>query len=698
MTDLNCQAIRTTYTNSGAAPVAPISPLASAADALIAGGYSILPDMAAEKIPAEWVGSIESGHWQPMGRWNNFSKTSAASAMVERWKTWPDANIGIVLGTIHDGKQLICIDVDTDNPAEQDAITEQLPPPNFAKKGNRGFSVFYLAPLSVRTKSYRVPAPTPEKPAATRTALEVLTGNAPRQTVMPPSLHPLGMTYSYLTGDHVVPIERLPVLTEAHFLALDDVMERLGWNRAAASTAADRPAREAGDGETTIWRETNDYALRSLDFWVPDLGLPKTRRRGAGAWEAVPVWRPSSTGREDALRKTSLKFHTRGIKDMGTEVGYPPLDVVQAAFGCTFDDGFAWLRAKLGLGQDADTLLAPAAPLTRDADGTLHDAVTGEVVGDVPTEPLSPRTLSEANSVARNAATGALVTATNDNALAATAPGREPPPRRVVPASPALVIERHGEPSPFPEPFWFIKGLVPTEGTFLLAGVSTAGKTFVALSLATALATGAPFMGLPIRQTCGSIILVGEGRATIRKRLAAAINGIGGAEDGEKLPISFFEGSLKQDARAATVAALKAEKARMKETLGIDLGVVFVDTLAACFEFEDENSSSEATKAMNVLRDIGRELGCLVIATAHHGKNEAGGVRGVVRLHSERRRHPDRHRGEGRSRDGDPAPGAGREDAGRRDWAPVHLRPDPHRDRRRPGWGRHCVGLRPRDG
>ena len=162
--------------------------------------------------------------------------------------------------------------------------------------------------------------------------------------------------------------------------------------------------------------------------------------------------------------------------------------------------------------------------------------------------------------------------------------------------------------------------------------MSTAGKTFVAISLAVSLATGAPFMGMPIRQTAGCAFIVGEGRSTIRKRLAAAVIGVSqGGLRYQRQAADLLHGSIPRmrSSRRATIEALKAEKARMKATLGVDMGVIFVDTLAACFEFEDENSSAEATRAMKALNDIGRELkDCLIITTAHHGKKETTGVRG----------------------------------------------------------------------
>jgi hypothetical protein len=357
-------------------PACNTSPFARTADALIAGGYSPITIMPRDKAPAEWQGDLQTGRWTLQNGWNGYATRKPTSAQIERWKTWPDANVGIVLGTIVGGYQLIAVDFDTDDQDELDMLQSQLPPSRMAKRGARGYTSFYRAPVDTRTKRYMVAAPTADKPDAKRCVLEILTGNAPRQTVMPPSMHPTGQAYQWMTGEGVVPIHLLPVLSADHFEALEDTLEHIGWN----GTVVDKPPRAANDDdEATIWRKTNDVALQRLDSWVGELGLPKLKRHGNGRWECVARWRPSGNNNPMANRKPNLSFHTTGIRDLGTDQGYSALDVIIEAFGCDLDTAFAWLRNRLGITSDDATIELPRQ-LEESQDGTLHDRATGEVV------------------------------------------------------------------------------------------------------------------------------------------------------------------------------------------------------------------------------------------------------------------------------------------------------------------------------
>jgi hypothetical protein len=359
------------------------SPFARTADALIAGGYSPITIMPRDKAPGEWQGDLQTGRWTLQNGWNGYATRKPTSAQIERWKTWPDANAGIVLGTIVGGYQLIAVDFDTDDDNELDMLQSQLPPSRMAKRGARGYTAFYRAPVDTRTKRYMVAAPTPDKPDAKRCVLEILTGNAPRQTVMPPSMHPTGQAYRWMTGEGVVPIHLLPVLSADHFEALEDTLEHIGWNGVVVGPARDRASNPTDNDDPNIWRKTNDVALQRLDSWVGELGLPKLKRHSNGRWEGVAHWRPSGTGQPMMARKPNLSFHVTGIRDLGTDQGYSALDVVQAAFAWDFDNCFNWLRSKIGLARPEEFVITSNKPklLIRDEHGTLHDQETGEIVG-----------------------------------------------------------------------------------------------------------------------------------------------------------------------------------------------------------------------------------------------------------------------------------------------------------------------------
>ena len=348
-------------------------------DAYRKAGYTPIPILPRDKIPGEFRGALETGSWTTMGAWNTYAHRKPEDAMYVRWKTWPDANIGVVLGGDHAGYQLVAVDFDTDIDAEIELLQSALPMSPMRKKGHRGYTAFYRAAKTVKTKRYPVPDPTDEQTTKQRMLLEILTGNAPRQTVMPPSLHPFGMMYDFLNADGIVPVSRLPILTEDHLADLEDNLGHLGWQGDAAPLRRDRTS-ASPDDDPNIWRETNNAALMDLDSWCGELGLPKLKRLGNGSWEAVPVWRPSNTGTDMMRRKSNLKIHRDGIKDMGVDIGHTALDVVCAAFSWDFDTAFSWLRRKLRLEEDIGDLPERPRMLNQDETGAIYDATTGVIV------------------------------------------------------------------------------------------------------------------------------------------------------------------------------------------------------------------------------------------------------------------------------------------------------------------------------
>jgi hypothetical protein len=105
-----------------------------------------------------------------------------------------------------------------------------------------------------------------------------------------------------------------------------------------------------GDEIKKPHRVLNDAALANLDAWVPLLNLYRCRPT-RGGYEAVAVWRPSSTGRPDEIRNLNLKVHHLGVNDFGDgPQKYTPLDLVAVARVCDLDAAFGWLADALGWG------------------------------------------------------------------------------------------------------------------------------------------------------------------------------------------------------------------------------------------------------------------------------------------------------------------------------------------------------------
>ena len=129
-----------------------------------------------------------------------------------------------------------------------------------------------------------------------------------------------------------------------------------------------------------------------------------------------------------------------------------------------------------------------------------------------------------------------------------------------------------------------VKHLVPSGEVALLAGQSGAGKTFVAIELANCLATGEDFFGHKVRQTGGTLFLLGEGGGTMQERLEATRLGKPG-RDASRLPIGWhsLSGSLTDSSYQKTVFALAKSAATECEQDAIKLRLIVIDTLAAAF-------------------------------------------------------------------------------------------------------------------
>ena len=182
---------------------------------------------------------------------------------------------------------------------------------------------------------------------------------------------------------------------------------------------------------------------------------------------------------------------------------------------------------------------------------------------------------------------------------------------------------------PFTFPPSLIKGLLPRNGIAFIGGQSGAGKTFIAIDLAVALATGQPFFGKRIKENVGVLFVAGEGAETIQPRLTIARM----ARSVERpLPIAWtgkFPDFTRSEDVKAFMAKLKGLKARMLKQYGVRLGAIVVDTLAAVFALQDENDNSEASKIIRAMKVIGDALDVLIIPIHHYGKGAETGLRGA---------------------------------------------------------------------
>ena len=309
-------------------PSPVVSPFSLASPGVSEAGYSPIPLIPNEKRPGHWRG--ETGGWKGMSDWSKHAEEKPADWLLAQWDCWPGANIGV----IHTSG-FIAIDFDNDPIGCHDgikAVLAKLPGTIVRRKGSKGYIQYFRSVVGTATKVFRTDK---------GNALEVL--GAGRQSVLPPSIHPSGDTYIWITDETLEDTDPsdLPNLTPEAMGDIIQVLKDCGWDERRNDELNQSVGSRVKGGGFFGW--VNGAAMSNLGKWVQDLGLDKTRTKVNGGWEAVPEWRSSNTGRATADRKRSLKMDPSGIVDFGTDEPYTPIGLVMAALGMDAGDALMWL-------------------------------------------------------------------------------------------------------------------------------------------------------------------------------------------------------------------------------------------------------------------------------------------------------------------------------------------------------------------
>lgn len=317
------------------------SPYHSVAANMRENGYRVMPVGPGTKVP----GQFRSGAWSPMSGWAKFCDQMPAEFIHDQWERWPEAGVCVAHGNI------IGLDLDTDRQDVAEALHKAVTPPNVRRRGQKGWMGYYrpgigLDGLTARVRWY-------DKDGGI--CVELLLHGT--QSVLPPTIHPgTGQPYKWTTPDTLenTGISDLPEFTGDDLEALDREFGKIGLTRKAPRTVKsgiiEYPA-TAHDLEKPLGRSVNDRAMEpsAIDKWFPAMGLPKTKQRNLGAWEAVATWRPSGNGRQVSDRNPNLKVVPTGIRDFGTDEPFTPINLVCRWMGVDPDTGFAqaveWLKA-----------------------------------------------------------------------------------------------------------------------------------------------------------------------------------------------------------------------------------------------------------------------------------------------------------------------------------------------------------------
>ena len=191
----------------------------------------------------------------------------------------------------------------------------------------------------------------------------------------------------------------------------------------------------------------------------------------------------------------------------------------------------------------------------------------------------------------------------------------------------------HGDADPRPIKNWLIKHLIPACGHGLLSGQWGAGKTFVVFDLAAALATLQPFLNHTIKRQCGVLLIAAEGADEVRLRLDAVMRSKCGGMS--RAPVRWYETApmlLHTGSVDTLIAMAKQADESLQSEFGLPLGLIVVDTIAACAGYGrsgDENDPAVGQAVMNTLKAIAQAMNCFVLGVDHFGKSLEAGTRGA---------------------------------------------------------------------
>jgi hypothetical protein len=183
---------------------------------------------------------------------------------------------------------------------------------------------------------------------------------------------------------------------------------------------------------------------------------------------------------------------------------------------------------------------------------------------------------------------------------------------------------------------WLVKNVIPDTGVGVIYGDSGTFKSFVALDLMAAIATGRErWFGYRVK--CAPCIYVPfEGRGGIPKRveawrLAAVLRSVSPDLAAPVFPINFGVNTGIIFITDPLNLRSKEDRDKLVEVVmanGLEGGVLCIDTLAQAGHGIDENSSEGMGEMIAIFQELQRSLGGVILVVHHTGKDASRGMRG----------------------------------------------------------------------
>ena len=176
---------------------------------------------------------------------------------------------------------------------------------------------------------------------------------------------------------------------------------------------------------------------------------------------------------------------------------------------------------------------------------------------------------------------------------------------------------------------WLIDKVLVAGSFSALYGPPGSFKSFMALDIAEAIATGRQWMGREVSKPGAVLYLAGEGFGGVGARIKA-IKLHHQTEDGA--PIYVVRHQLNLRSSAEDFNALMLAVVQLVEETGVEFKLAIVDTLARAFGGGNENDSGEMMGFVVSMGKIQEFLNCALMVLHHSGKNAALGMRGSSSL------------------------------------------------------------------
>lgn len=201
-----------------------------------------------------------------------------------------------------------------------------------------------------------------------------------------------------------------------------------------------------------------------------------------------------------------------------------------------------------------------------------------------------------------------------------------PDPKR---SGPRFAVEPLADIEPVLNGEWLIKDLLPATGLGVIYGAPGCGKSFLALDVALHVAAGRTWAGKTTKQA-GVIYIASEGSSGFRKRVVAACRHHGIPKT---TPFGLISTPPNLGTGTRDADDLITSVRDQADALGFTPALIILDTLARSMDGADENSPRDMGVFVSNAERIGQELGALVVAVHHSGKDADKGMRGSSALH-----------------------------------------------------------------